>query len=110
MGTKKLSFDVDADKAVAIRDYIRNHAADISFLRFPNDMKVTKVEIGSGTKMADSENDLLQVRGVIRGDYTFGDGSMSKVWHFSCTCRVKRGQDNEPVVYDLTQVSNEGGF
>lgn len=109
MGTTKLSFDVDADKAVAIRDYIRNHAADISFLRFPNDMKVTKVEI-SLFKKTEEEPSFLHVRGILRGDYTSGDGIMSKVWPFSCTCRVKRGKDDEPVVSDLAQVINESSF
>ena len=45
MGRPILSVDVDADKVVAIRDYIRTYAAEISFLGFPKDMKATKVEI-----------------------------------------------------------------
>ena len=109
MGKPKLSFDVDADKVVAIRDYIRDHAAEISFLRFPKDMKVTKVE-NATIKMANGEPNSFHVYGTLRGDYPKGDDSMSDVWHFSCTCRIRRGEDDAPVVCDLTQVSNEGGY
>lgn len=110
MGRPKLSFDVDADKVVAICDYIRDHSAEISFLRFPKKMKVTKVEGVTFNKTSDDPL-FLHVRGILRGDYPCGEGdTMSKVWHFSCTCRIKSGQDNEPVVYDLTQVSKECDF
>lgn len=109
MGKPKLSFDGDADKVVAIRDYIRDHAAEISFLRFPKDMKVERVEISRIEKTADFP-DLLRVYGILKGEYPKGDGSLSKPWPFSCTCRIRRGEDDAPVVYDLTQVSNEGGY
>lgn len=109
MGKPKLSFDGDADKVVAICDYIRDHAAEISFLRFPKDMKVTKVEI-SLLKKTEDVPDLLYVQGCLSGDYPKGDGIMSETWRFSCTCRIRRGEDDEPVVYDLTQVSKEGGL
>ena len=107
MGNKKLSFETG--KEVAICDYIREHAAEISFLRFPKDMKVTKFE-GVTLKKTNEEQDSFHVRGILRGDYPLGGETMSEVWHFSCNCRIKRGLHDEPVVYDLTQVSNEGSF
>ena len=106
MAKQKLSFNEAADRKAAVIAYIRNHAEDITLLRFQKDSRIDKVESISLKKMEEN----WYVHGVLQMTRPTTDGTMTETYHFSSFCSIECGNDGEPVVSGLTSISNEGGY
>ena len=106
MAKQKLSFNAAADRKAAVIAYIRNHAEDITLLRFQKDSRIDKVESISLKKMEEN----WDVHGVLQMTRPTTDGTMTETYHFSSFCSIECGNDGEPVVSGLTSISNEGGY
>lgn len=106
MAKQKLSFNEAADRETAVIAYIRNHAEEITLLRFQKDSRIDKVESVSLKKMEES----WDVHGVLQVTWPVADGTMTEALHFSCFCSIECGNDGEPVVSGLTSISNECGY
>ena len=106
MVKQKLSFNEAADRVAAVIAYIRNHAEEITLLRFQKDSKIDKVESVSLKKMEEN----WVVHGVLQVTWPVADGTMTEARHFSCFCSIECGNDGEPVVSGLTSISDESGY
>ena len=106
MAKQKLSFNEAADRKAAVIAYIRNHAEEITLLRFQKDSRIDKVESISLKKMEES----WDVHGTLQMTRPTTDGTITEAFHFSCFCSIECGNDGEPVVSGLTSISNEGGY
>ena len=50
------------------------------------------------------------VHGVLQVAWPAADGTTIETRHFSSCCSIERGDDGEPVVSNLTTISDEGGY
>ena len=101
----KLSFDVEADKAKAIADYVRTHVSSISFLGKAKGLKVKSAILESITIQPQSENDShCNVSGRVKLGIEKEDGILETNFLFTCNCELSKRDKGEPIVTGLTSI------
>lgn len=105
MVQRKLSFDVNDDKVIAIAAYVRNHVSSITFMGRMEGVEVrnAKIEVGTVTP-SPSDNQHWSIKGHACLEYQKGDGYLTQTFLFSSDCQLRKGENGEPIVSNLTSI------
>lgn len=106
-GTQKLSYDEESDRKIAVAAYIRKNYDSIKFLGEKvkgKKVKNAEAEVGSCKPISD-EKVYWRCLGDVSLSILVGDDDcLAETYHFSCDCKLKRGEQGEPVVSDLDRI------